>query len=182
MLCSLLKSHCQFVTCLKEGEAEYVDLILFRCNYMVMETCWRSSLSCFFTLSTLFRIKGFEKFIIASVVRMILLSSRCGHNVQTLGKHTHNTSFFLILFLSFRLPLRDWSISAGTCWQSISHVNIRAGFTLWGFFNIPTITLCGVQGRESVLELTQQAAPCPVSSPREGDLTQNRQINSAQGS
>lgn len=174
MLCSLLKSHRQFGTCLKEGEAKYVDLILFRCNYMVMETCWRSSLSCFFRLSTLFRIKGFEKFIIASVVRTILLSSRCGHNVRTLRKHTQ----YLIFSHSISLFSAPFTWLIHQCWYMLAKNKSRkyqSQFLFTGFLQYPhNYTLWSAGTRVSV-RTDPPAAPCPVSLPREGDLTQNRQ-------
>lgn len=64
-------------------------------------------------------------------------------------------------------------------YQSSDSILIAGRFHSWGFFSLPTIAICG-QAQESALELAHQAAPCPVSSPRDGDLTQFGQINSAQ--
>lgn len=91
--------------------------------------------------------------------------------LEPLEKHTQCPISFHILFFSSQLPLHDRPTDAGTCWERINHINMRAlipssflaSFTLGVSSNLPTIAICG-QEQESALELTRRAAPCPVSS------------------
>lgn len=100
--------------------------------------------------------------------------------LESLNIHTHCLSLFRLCSIYVlsppfkRLPRQRWSMLA----KNKSHTNIEsnsriiASIPSCSWFHLPTVSpataLCG-QGQESAVGLPCQAAPCPVSSPTEGD-------------
>ena len=102
-------------------------------------------------------------------------------------ENTHTAHLFHVAFLSSQRPLSVWppvlEAAGKEEWHNIQNCRIDS---LLGRCHLPgllqdTHTVPDGQGPASSCRLTRQAASRPLSSAGEGDLTQLRQINQAQG-